>query len=135
MGLAGGCHCGVIRYELQGSPLHGGQALCHCADCRRAAGAPMVGWAMFPEAALSVLTGEPREYVSSEQGRRWFCGACGSGLFYRNAQTLPGLVDVQAATLDDPDAVPAIAHIQVAERIGWMADAHQLPGFDRYPGP
>jgi hypothetical protein len=135
MSITGGCHCGEIRYELHGEPLHGGQALCHCSDCRRAAGAPIVGWAMYPEDALTVLQGEGREYASSEHGRRWFCPTCGTGLFYRNQQMLPGLVDVQAATLDDPEAVPAAAHIQVAERVSWMAQAHQLPTFDRFPGP
>jgi hypothetical protein len=29
--------------------------------------------------------------------------------------------------------VPARAHIQVAERIRWMARAHELPTFERYP--
>jgi hypothetical protein len=135
MSITGGCHCGEIRYELHGEPLHGGQTLCHCSDCRRAAGAPIVGWAMYPEDALTVLQGEGREYASSEHGRRWFCSTCGTGLFYRNQQMLPGLVDVQAATLDDPEAVPAAAHIQVAERVSWMAQAHQLPTFDRFPGP
>jgi hypothetical protein len=132
MTFTGGCHCGAIRYELHGEPMHGGQALCHCADCRRSAGAPLVGWAMFPEDALTVLQGEAREYASSDHGRRWFCPTCGSGLFYRNQQNLPGLVDIQAATLDDP--IPAVAHIQVAERIDWMGEVHQLPAFDRFPG-
>ena len=50
-----------------------------------------------------------------------------------NAIMLPGIIDVQSATYDDPDAVPARAHIQVAERIGWMDRAHELPAFDRYP--
>jgi hypothetical protein len=36
-------------------------------------------------------------------------------------------------TYDDPDAVPARAHIQVADRIGWMERAHELPQFERYP--
>lgn len=135
MTLAGGCYCGEVRYELQGGPLHGGQALCHCADCRRSAGAPMVGWAMYPEDALTVTRGDAREYASSEHGRRWFCSTCGTGLFYRNRQILPGMVDIQAATLDDPEAVPAVAHIQTAERLGWMRQAHDLPEFDRYPAP
>jgi len=47
----------------------------------------------------------------------------GCHLFYMNAQILPGIVDVQSATYDDPDMVPARAHIQTAERIGWMARA------------
>jgi hypothetical protein len=135
MPLSGGCHCGAIRYSLEGEPLHGGQALCHCSDCRRSAGAPMVGWSMFPEAALAVTQGSPREYASSEHGRRWFCGICGTGLFYRNALALPGMVDIQAATLDDPDAIRAVAHIQTAERVGWMKDTPHLPEFERFPGP
>lgn len=135
MPLTGGCYCSEIRYEVEGEPLNGGQALCHCADCRRSAGAPMVGWAMFPEDALTVTKGEAKAFASSEHGRRWFCATCGSGLFYRNDEMLPGVVDIQAATFDDPEAVPAVAHIQVAERLSWMKQASELPEFERYPGP
>ena len=56
-----------------------------------------------------------------------------TGLFYTNDAMLPGLVDVQSATLDEPDELPAQAHIQTAERLGWMAEAHRLPEFERYP--
>jgi len=45
---------------------------------------------------------------------------------------LPGVIDIQSATYDDPDAVPAVVHIQVAERLHWMERAHELPTFDRY---
>jgi hypothetical protein len=131
MKLTGGCHCGAVRYEVDGEPLT--HALCHCSDCRRHAGAPMVGWTMYPEAALTITRGTTRVYASSEHGRRQFCEHCGTGLFYTNADALPGIVDVQSATYDDPDAVPARAHIQVAERIGWMEHAHTLPQFPRFP--
>jgi hypothetical protein len=46
---------------------------------------------------------------------------------------LPGIMDIQSATYDDPDSVPARAHIQVADRIRWMERAHELPAFERYP--
>ena len=52
---------------------------------------------------------------------------------YTNDKILPGIIDVQSATYDNPDAVPARAHIQVAEGIGWMERAHELPKFERYP--
>ena len=130
--LTGGCHCGAIRYELDGETIS--HALCHCTDCRRSSGAPMVGWAMVPDSKLTV-TGEPSIYASSESGRRYFCIQCGTGLFYSNAENLPGLVDIQSATLDDPDELPAQVHIQTADRIGWMADAHRLPEFEGYPPP
>ncbi len=110
-------------------------ALCHCTDCRRHAGAPMVGWTMFPAAAVTVTQGEPKVYVSSKDGRRHFCGACGTGLFYVNAVMLPGIIDIQSATYDDPGSTPARVHIQVADRIPWMERAHELPTFHRYPPP
>ena len=131
MSIAGGCHCGAVRYAVEGEPMT--HALCHCSDCRRHAGAPMVAWTMFPDAAVRVTKGAVRVYVSSEHGRREFCADCGTGLFYRNEENLPGIIDIQSATYDNPDAVPAQAHIQVAERISWMADAHTLPTFDRFP--
>lgn len=128
--MAGGCHCGAIRYVASAPPLH--HALCHCTDCRRSAGAPMVGWAMFLAEHVTV-SGEPKVYRSSEDGRRHFCPACGTGLFYSNENVLPGIIDVQSATLDDPDGLPAEVHIQVAERIIWMKDIGTLPEFARFP--
>lgn len=88
---------------------------------------------MYPIDAVKVTKGTPKIRHSSEHGRRHFCPECGTGLFYVNDQMLPGIIDVQSATYDDPAAVPAQAHIQVAERIGWMAGVHELPQFDRYP--
>ena len=82
------------------------------------------------------ITGSPTTYESSEHGRRLFCGDCGTSLFYRNERVLPGLIDVQTGTLDEPDRLPAQVHIQTAERIAWMKTAHELPAFERYPpGP
>ena len=131
MATTGGCHCGAIRYEAEGPALT--HALCHCTDCRRHAGAPMVGWTIYRLDAVKVTKGAPKVYASSEHGRRHFCPDCGTGFFYTNEKILPGIIDVQSATYDDPDAVPARAHIQVADRIGWMERAHELPAFERYP--
>lgn len=131
MSMSGGCHCGAVRYDVEGEAMT--HALCHCSDCRRHAGAPVVSWTMYPEEALRITRGAAKVYASSEFGRREFCADCGTGLFYRNAENLPGIVDIQSATYDDPDAIPAQVHIQTAERIGWMVDAHRLPAFERFP--
>jgi hypothetical protein len=133
MTIQGGCHCGAIRYEIDGDPMT--HALCHCSDCRRHAGAPMVGWTMYQQAQVKVTKGTPKIYASSNAGRRHFCGDCGTGLLYFNEDNLPGIVDVQSCTTDDPSLVPPEVQFQLAERIPWMKDAHLLPGFDRYPPP
>ncbi|MBC7985394.1 MAG: GFA family protein [Sphingomonadaceae bacterium] len=130
MTTAGQCHCGAIRYQVSGEPLH--HALCHCTDCRRSSGAPAVAWALFPREDVTI-SGETRDYASSEHARRHFCPDCGTGLFYTSEAVFPGKIDIQSATLDDPDAFPLGAQIQTAERIGWMEKAHELPQFERFP--
>lgn len=131
MELVGGCHCGSIRYRLTGEPIH--VDLCHCEDCRRSSGAPVVCWAGFDQASLALEKGTPRTFNSSGSAFREFCADCGTGLFYRNAELLPGLVEVQSATLDTPEALPPHQHIQAAERLGWMTTAHELPSVERFP--
>jgi hypothetical protein len=132
MGHQGGCHCGAVRYDVSGEPQH--VVLCHCGDCRKSAGAPSVAWAAFDEGEFRVTQGEARTFNSSGASMRSFCPTCGTGLYFRNAEHLPGIVDIQLATLDDPDAIAVQCHIQTAERINWMAEAHALPAFERYPG-
>ena len=129
--LTGGCRCGAIRYSVADTPERA--SLCHCRDCQRSAGAPAVAWFLVGEDSLTV-EGEPQAHGSSPGTTRHFCGRCGTGLFYRNAQIFPGQVDVQLATLDEPDAVPVRAQIQTAERIGWMGRLDEMPEFERYPG-
>lgn len=129
--LEGGCHCGAIRYRMPEQAVH--HSLCHCKDCRKASGAPAVSWALVPQDQLKI-TGSPKSYASSQDGRRLFCSDCGTSLFYTNEAIFPGMIDVQSATLDNPDAIPLQAQIQTADRIGWMEDLDQLPSFERYPG-
>lgn len=132
MPITGGCQCGAIRYELAAAPDR--VSLCHCRDCQRSSGAPMVAWAVLPADRLRLTQGTPRVHNSSGDSFRSFCGDCGTGLFYVNQTYLPGLVDVQSITLDDPSAFPPAAHVQTAEQPAWAAHLAALPAFDRYPG-
>ncbi|HOX88496.1 MAG TPA: GFA family protein [Burkholderiaceae bacterium] len=131
MSHAGRCLCGAIHFELAGAP--NSVSVCHCRDCQRSAGAPMVVWAEFPEAQLRVTQGTPRTINSSGAAMRSFCADCGSGLFYRNAEILPGVVEVQACTLDDADALPPSFQIQTAEQLPWVAHLAALKAYERFP--
>jgi hypothetical protein len=131
MTRSGQCYCGAIRFELSGEPAR--VSLCHCRDCRMASGAPVTGWAAYQEGALAVTQGTPKTVNRSGAVLRFFCGDCGTGLFYRNAEVLPGLVDVQSALLDDAATLAPREQVQTAERLPWMATAHALPAHERYP--
>jgi hypothetical protein len=128
----GGCQCGSIRYEVSGEPQHA--SLCHCIDCRKSAGAPAVAWAAYLEEDFRIIKGQAVTFSSSGLSMRSFCGTCGTGLYFVNAEVLPGIVDIQTATLDDPNAIVMECQIQTAERIEWMADLQGLPEFARWPG-
>jgi hypothetical protein len=127
---SGRCYCGAIRYQATGTPKS--VSLCHCTDCRLSAGAPMTAWAEFGEGQLTITQGNPKTINLSRGAIRSFCADCGTGLFYRNAELLPGVVEIQSATLLDPNALPPTMHIQIAERLDWMPQAHLLPTFERF---
>ena len=132
MTRSGGCQCGAVRYTVEGEPVH--NAICHCSDCRASAGAPMVAWLAVKEEQFSLKSGELSTYVRESGAERQFCSRCGTGLFYRNQQFLPGLVDIQGATLDEADRVTPEAQVQCAERLPWVTSLEEIPAFERFPG-
>ncbi len=130
MSYQGGCHCGQARYKASGEPQH--ISICHCSDCRKSAGAPFVSWAAFAATDFE-SSGEISSFNSSGTAFRHFCPTCGTGLFYVNEAVLPGLVDIQTGTLDDPEALAPQAHVQAAEQLSWTQSTEDLPKFDRFP--
>ena len=74
----GGCACGAVRFRANGPPMRVG--MCHCMTCRQVHGSAFGSYAMFDGSAVT-LTGNTREWRSSEKGRRHFCPRCGSVAF------------------------------------------------------
>lgn len=130
--IEGGCQCGAVRYELTDEPER--VSICHCRDCQRSSGAPMVIWAVLAKDKFRVTRGEARAVNSSGDSFRYFCASCGTGLYYTNETFLPALVDVQATTLDELDAFPPSAQVQTREQAIWVPVLAELEAFRRYPG-
>ena len=122
--LTGGCSCGGVRYEARGVPYH--ETLCHCGDCRRAAGAPAVAWFTIGRDGFQFTAGEPKAYRSSDRAVRRFCPTCGTQLTFE-AVALPEEVDITTASLDDPDVLPPRDHCHAGSRLTWDALDERLP--------
>ncbi len=122
----GGCHCGALRYEIGAEPLDSGY--CHCADCRRTTGAPVLAWATVPIDAFKVTKGKPTVYRSSSAGERLFCGNCGAQILFRETPD-PSYVDINIATLDVPNAIAPDYHIYFADKISWFDTKDTLPRY------
>ena len=128
MRITGGCHCGAIRYQVEGDLIV--HALCHCTDCRRHSGAPMVGWTMYPADAVKVTQGEDQigEYNANERSYRQWCKSCGGHLLTRHPQW--GLIDVYAATIPEFPFEPGL-HVNYESTVLPMKDG--LPKMKDFP--
>lgn len=116
--VSGGCSCGAVRYVLDAPPNV--VAVCHCSDCRRAAGAPAVAWLILPATAYRVVAGQPASHVSSPPVVRTFCAACGTPLTYRHSDS-PDRIDVTLGSLDDPERYPPTIAVFEDEKLSWVA--------------
>ena len=126
--LEGGCLCGAVRYRVAGAPT--ATSHCHCDSCRRAAGAPTLAWAIFPEDKVKIVRGTLAIFASSPGVERGFCARCGTSLSYTRANR-PGLFDVTTASLDDPEALPPAKEIWTEERLSWITPDPALPQYPR----
>jgi hypothetical protein len=131
----GHCLCGAVTYEGKGAPhLH----ICHCADCRRWTGGPMMG-VRFDDGIEIAAPDKVGWYKSSEWAERGSCSACGTSLFYR-VQGM-GTIIATAGTLDDPPpAMTNAEHIFCDSKPAYYefsGDAPRVTGaevFARYSG-
>ncbi len=93
----------------------------------------MMSWAEFPDAQVKVTKGQLKTFNSSGTAMRSFCGDCGTGIFYTNAELLPGVFEIQSATLDDPNLLSPTMQIQTAERVEWMTHLESITAYERFP--
>ncbi len=128
--IEGGCQCGAVRYAITGEPVF--TAMCHCTICRRTHAAPVVAWAMFQEKDVAVTKGAPKIHKSTAEGRRGFCGDCGTQISF-TASFLPGLIDIAIGSLDKPEAMPPALHYWESKRLPWLKLDDDLPRHAELP--
>lgn len=129
--LQGGCLCGDVRYRLLRRT--GEAPLCHCINCRRWSGAPLLAWVTVPRDALEWTRNAPVAYDHASdlatQVRRTFCARCGSGLTWERIDG--DEVDVTVGTLDDAEAVAPTHHCFAGRQLSWLELTDTLPRYDK----
>lgn len=126
--ITGGCLCGATRYAINAEARQ--TSYCHCGDCRRASGAPVVAWTFFPIGSLSWCAGVPK--LLTFAGReRTFCPDCGTPLSFFDPE-IPGEYEVTTCSLDHPENHQPADHTWAADRLPWFDTADSLPRHDRY---
>jgi hypothetical protein len=115
--ITGGCYCGAVRFIAQGETLH--QANCHCANCRRAAGAQAVAWITVRSEEFNFTKGKPKRFRTDTKAWRTFCGQCGTSLTYENDER-HGEIDITTGSLARPEKFAPNKDVYAEERLSWV---------------
>ncbi|MGH6952924.1 MAG: GFA family protein [Alphaproteobacteria bacterium] len=111
-----------------GPPTH--VVHCHCAMCRRAAGAPVVTFAGFAAERVRFTKGKPKIYRSSSLARRGFCARCGGAMTFQY-DARPEQLSFNAGCFDEPGRLKPSHHLYAENMIAWL---HMDDGLPRYRG-
>jgi hypothetical protein len=124
--VTGGCLCGRVRYEAHVFLDNG--YICHCTICRRCTGQPAELTVLVEAGTLKYLKDEPKYYVSSQDGKRGFCGHCGSRLVWQALRAEDDwLTNVTVGTLDRPQDARMSRHIYADTQLPWYKVCEDLP--------
>ena len=97
----GGCHCGVVRYEVSADLDH--TITCNCSRCSK------LGWILTftPAGQFRLLSGEDKltDYLFNKHAiHHLFCSVCGVESFARGKkEDGTEIIAVNARCLDDVD--------------------------------
>ena len=105
MTTKGHCLCKKVAWEFEGNMTW--QCYCHCDDCRRNCGAPVVAWLGVPLKNFRWTGDEPHTFESSKGVYRHFCGKCGS--------------------LENPSDFEPTFHVNYGSKLHWLnlEDEHE----------
>lgn len=115
--ITGGCYCGDIRFKAEAETTH--STICHCSNCRRAAGAQSVAFVTVPSSDFAFTQGKSIEFLTETKAIRTFCGRCGSSLTYVGDDRKHE-IDIHAGCLDHPENFPPNKDFFADEKLPWV---------------
>lgn len=109
--LACACLCGACTFEFPGPA--GAITACHCTQCRKLSGHYSASFDADESHLVWRRRAALKEYTTPGGGRRGFCSACGSSLWFRSAA---GEFSVEAGSVIGPTGGRLAEHIFVASK-------------------
>lgn len=112
----GGCQCGAIRYQFEGSVP--AAYACHCGECKKQSASafsmsiPMQYEALRVEGKVSSFESKA---FSGKVKHNYFCGNCGTRLWHSRSNP-PNAITLKVGTLDDPSEIAPLGHLWVSKK-------------------
>ena len=130
----GGCLCGSVRYEINGSLSN--PMLCHCKVCQKQSGSAVSTIIGVAKKDISISGQVKTITTPADSGRdidRQFCPECGSPLF-SISETFPDVIFVKVGTFDDTSWYKPQINIWSGSAQNWFPMDDNLMGFPGNPG-
>ncbi|MCF8467401.1 MAG: GFA family protein [Sneathiella sp.] len=132
-GIAGGCACGDVQYEMQVPPMF--VHCCHCRECQTHSGSAFVINALIETDRIRLLGGELQEIsVPTNSGGPhdiYHCTRCQTALWSDYGHR-PGMRFLRVGTLDEPSLLPPDVHIFTRSKLPWVTLPENVPAFRVY---
>jgi hypothetical protein len=118
--ITGGCQCGAVRYELNGTPVV--SYICHCTECQKQSSSAFGQGLRVQNVDLTITgayetcnhQGDSGNFVAGD-----FCPKCGTRLFHRRPE-YSETRNIKAGTLDDTSWLKPAGHIWTASKQSWV---------------
>lgn len=124
----GHCRCEGVVVEVSEDPL--ASVYCHCDDCRRSAGAPVIASVGFDKAAIEWVTKDTLAIWKKGTCTRIFCNRCGTPIAQEH-EVASGRTYFNTSFMDTPELFPPAAHAFAPEQLPWLELSDKLERHER----
>lgn len=120
----GHCRCGAVAVTATGEPTIA--VYCHCDDCRRATGSPVLAAVSFLKADLDWTEGKGLKRHTNGTAHRLFCGECGSPVAQEH-DSADDKTFFNTGFMDEPERYPPTYHTFEGQQLPWLELTDTLP--------
>jgi len=124
----GHCRCEGVTIHVTGEPEF--SVYCHCDDCRRSAGAPLIAAVGYDKNAITWETRETLATWVNGACTRYFCNRCGSPVAQEH-ESAPTRTYFNTAFMDEPERFAPKVHSFISEKLTWLSLDDELPKNER----
>ena len=127
-GHRGHCRCESVVVLASGTPEV--SVYCHCDDCRRSTGAPLIAAVSFEKTDIEWQASSTLAKYINGTCTRLFCNQCGSPIAQEHEST-PTRTYFNTAFMDEPEKFPPTAHSYALEQLPWLELTDTLPRHEK----
>lgn len=120
----GHCRCGSVIMVANGEQDIA--VYCHCDDCRRATGAPVLAAVAFKKSDIDWQSADTLKRHTIGTTHRLFCSECGTPIAQEH-DSANDKTFFNTGFMDDPNDYPPTYHTFEGEQLQWLELKDDLP--------